>query len=237
MKGAMHKLWNKPSSHGHGVASSYKNRPRAVKELIGPPRPASLVEKVPVVLENGKIVHPRVWTVMQTGPKQEMVAVAQLRQFGYGAYCPVITKWIRSGSAKRIKHVPLFPRYIFVSVGSASAKSLNSCVWGKPIATGNHGDMPLFDGRAIYAISDAQAAGIYDEAKDEALRIVEMDRLRAARMLVREGDSVMIDDAVWGELGATVVRVSPQDRVTLLMNMLGRATKVTVALDQIRPAA
>lgn len=236
MKGKMHSLWKKPSAHTHSVASSYKTE-RKVRELIGPAKPAQLVRKVPVVLEEGRVVHPRVWTVMQTGPKQEMVAVAQLKQFGYGAYCPVITKWVRTGNLKRIRHVPLFPRYIFVSVTEDSAKSLSSCTWGKPIATSNSRDMPLFDGREIYAISDAQAAGVYDEAKAEAERFAEMEALRKARMLVREGDEVVIDDAVWGELGATVLRFSPQDRVTLLMNMLGRATKVTVPLDQIRPAA
>jgi transcription antitermination factor NusG len=236
MKGKMHKLWSKTSGKTHSVASSYKTE-RKVKEMIGPPRPAPLAVKVPVVLEGDRIVHPRVWTVMHTGPGQELVAVAQLKQFGYGAYCPVITKWTRTGALKRIRHVPLFPRYIFVSVPDDPSRSLNSCSWGKPISTSNNGDMPLFRGHEIYIISDAQAAGVYDEAKSEAERFAALERLKAERLLVREGDRVMINDDLWGEIGATVVHRSPSDRITLLMNILGRATKVTVGLDQIRPAA
>lgn len=236
MKGRMHKLWGKTSGKSHSVASSYRTD-RKVKEMIGPPRPAALAQKVPVVLENDKVVHPRVWTIMHTGPQQEMVAVAQLKQFGYGAYCPVITRWVRVGTLKRIKHVPLFPRYIFVSVNEDARRALNACSWGKPIATGNHGDMPLFDGRAVYAISDAQAAGVYDEAKAEAERCAELERLKKARLLLKEGDDVRVDYEAWEDIGATVVCMPAADRVILLMNLLGRATKVTVPLDQVRPAA
>lgn len=236
MKGKMHSLWKKPSSHTHSVASSYKTD-RKVREVIGPPRPAALAAKVPVVFEEGRIVHPRVWTVVQTAPRQEMVAAAQLRQFGHGVYCPVITKWTRTGNLKQIRHVPLFPRYIFVSISKDADKALTACAWGKPISISTNGDMPLFDGREIYVISDLQAAGAYDEAKSEAERLAELDRLRAARLMVKAGDAVMIDDTAWGEIGATVVGLSGSDRVILLMNMLGRATKFNVSLDQIRPAA
>ncbi len=226
MKGAMHKLWKKPSLHGHGVASSYKNRP--VKELIGPPRPAGLAER----LDEG-----RRWTIMHTGPKQEMAAVAQLKRDGYAAYCPVVTKWVRIGRSRTIRHVPLFPRYVFVGIKDGATKSLNSCLWGKPLALDN-GNISYIGGGFVYALSDTQEAGAYDEAK--AAAISEAERTRIAKRACehfKTGDDVVITSDEWQGFAAQVVHASDDERVMLLVSLFGRETKMRVTLDQIRPAA
>jgi len=224
MKGAMHKLWNKPSSQTHSVASSYKNRP--VKELVGPPRPAALAERIPSR-----------WTIMHTGPKQEMAAVAQLKRDGYAAYCPSVTKWVRIGRSRTIKHVPLFPRYVFVGMKEGAAKSLNACIWGRPLTLDN-GNIPFINGGLVYALSDMQAAGAWDEAKAAAISEAERTRIaKKASEHFREGDSVMVVDDVWEGFNATVLHAGDDERIVLLLSLFGRATKVRVTLDQIRPAA
>ena len=123
MKGAMHKLWKKPSAQTHSVASSYKNR--AVKVVLDPPKPAALAEVF--TGPDGKAGR---WTVMRTGPKQEAVAVDALKEDGYAAFCPVITKWKRVGQTLSIRHEPLFPRYVFVGIKPGARRSLNACRWG-----------------------------------------------------------------------------------------------------------
>jgi transcriptional antiterminator RfaH len=224
MKGAMHKLWKKPSSQTHSVASSYKNRP--VKELVGPPRPAALAERV-----DGR------WTVMHTGPKQEMAAVAQLRRDGYAAYCPVVTRWVRIGRSKTIRHVPLFPRYVFVGLKPGASKSLNACLWGRPLALDN-GNIPFVSGGLVYALSDMQEAGAWDEAKAQAISEAERTRIaKKASEHFRKGDIVTVTDDVWEGFTATVLRAGDDERVILLMNLLGAETKVQVRLDQIKAAA
>ena len=235
MKGRMHGMWGKTSGKTHSPPKTFKVE-REVREMIGPPRPAALAERLPKVLKDGKLVDPVSWTVMQTGPKQEMAAVAQLKRDGHTAYCPVITKWARIGMMKRIVHVPLFPRYIFAAVKPGACKSLNACLWAKPVAL-DGGNISFFAGHEVYAISDAQAAGLYDEAKTEAQKIAEFQALMAARMRLNEGDQVMLDDATWGEIRATVLSKPVDQRVFLLMSIFGRATKLTARLDQIRPAA
>ena len=224
MKGAMHKLWKKPSSHTHSVASSYKSRP--VKELVGPPRPAALAERVP-----GR------WTIMHTGPKQEMAAVAQLKRDGYAAYCPCVTKWVRVGRSRTIKHVPLFPRYVFVGMKAGASKSLNACLWAKPLTLDN-GNIPFIGGALVYALSDTQEAGAWDEAKSDAINEAERTRIaKKASEHFKTGDMVVVVDDIWEGFSAQVVHASDSERVVLLMTLFGRASKVTVTLDQIRPAA
>lgn len=224
LKGGMHKIWKKASSHTHSIPSSYKKRP--VKEMIGPPRPAALAERT------GKL-----WTIMHTGPKQELAAVAELKRDGYAAYCPVITRWVRIGRVRTIRHVPLFPRYVFVGVKAGASRSLNACTWGKPLALDN-GSIPFIDGGIVYALSDTQAAGIWDEAKAAAISEAERTRIaKKASEHFKIGDIVTVEDDIWGGFSATVVHAGDNERVTLLMKLFGRASKVTVTLDQIRRVA
>lgn len=224
MKGSQHKIWAKASSHTHSVASSYKNRP--VKELIGPPRPAPLAERIE-----------QRWTIMHTGPKQEMAAVAQLKRDGYAAYCPSVTKWVRIGRSRTIKHVPLFPRYVFVGMKQGATKSLNACLWGRPLTLDN-GNIPFIGGGLVYALSDMQAAGAWDEAKAQAISEAERTRIaKKASEHFKAGDTVTIIDDIWEGFNATVMHAGDDERVVLLMNLFGSANKVRVTLDQIRPAA
>lgn len=231
MKGGMHGIWKKASSHTHSVASSYKNRP--VKELIGPPRPAPLAERTGTR-----------WTIMHTGPKQELAAVAQLKRDGYAAYCPSETKWVRIGRSRTIKHVPLFPRYVFVGMKTGATKSLNACLWGRPLTLDN-GNIPFIGGSLVYALSDMQEAGAWDAAKAEAITEAERTRVVEERARIAQracehfkaGDDVTITSDEWEGFSAQVVHAGEDERVLLLVSLFGRATKVRVALDQIRPAA
>ncbi len=234
MKGGMHKLWKKASSHIHSVPATYKTR--AVKELIGPPRPAALAERLRPYMHKGEEITPK-WTIMHTGPKQEFAAVAQLKRDGYAAYCPVITRWVRIGRSKTIRHVPLFPRYVFVGMKDGASKSLNACTWGRPLTLDN-GNIPFIRGALVYALSDTQEAGAWDEAKAAAISEAERTRIaKKASAHFKQGDAVMIEGDVWDGFSATVLRAGEDERVILLMDLFGSATKVTVTLDQLRPAA
>lgn len=224
MKGKMHSLWKKPSAHTHSVASSYKTK-RPVREDVGPPRPAATAERF-----NGR------WTVMHTGPKQEFAAVGDLKRDGYAAYCPVITRWVRQGHKRTIKHIPLFPRYIFVGIKPGAVRSLNACKWGKTLALSSD-DLPLVAADIVLGLSDHQAAGVWDEAKSEAIRVAEATRIRRAREHYKPGDTVMVSNDAFEGFGAQVVRAGDDERVQLLMSILGRETIVHVTLDDIKPAA
>lgn len=236
MKGRMHKLY-KASALTHRVPRPV-GAPKAVREDIGPPRPAAIAERLgPIgVDDKGQPVFPR-WTLVHTGAKQEFAAVGDLKRAGYAAYCPVITRWVRIGRKRTIRHIPLFPRYVFVGLKEGATKSLNSCTWGRPLALDN-GKVTMISGSLVYALSEMQEAGIYDEAKAKAISEAERTRIaKKASAHFSEGDTVTITSDAWEGFNAQVVHAGDDERVTLLINLFGRASKVHVRLDQIRPAA
>jgi transcriptional antiterminator RfaH len=223
MKGRMHKLY-KASALTHRVPRPVGAN-RAVREDIGPPRPAALAERF-----SGQ------WTVMHTGPKQEFAAVGELKRDGYAAYCPVITRWVRQGHKRTIRHLPLFPRYIFVGLKPGAQRSLNACKWGKTLALSSD-DLPMVHPVIVYGLSDHQAAGVWDEAKTEAIRVAEATRVRRASGIYKPGDKVTVNNDVFDGFGAQVVHAGDDERVKLLMNILGRESIVHATLDDIKPAA
>lgn len=214
MRGRMHKLWGKTSGKSHSVASSYRNR--AVKTDDTPPKPAILAER----FDDAR------WSIVHTGPKQELVAAAALRKDGYAAYCPVITRWVTIGRLRTIRHVPLFPRYVFVGLKDKAARSLNSCVWAKAL-TLNNGSISMVRPDLVYGFSDRQADGMFDQVKADKVQ-------RQARSTYKAGDAVVIENDLFQGVDATIVHAGDDERVIVLLDLLGRAQ---VTLDDIRPAA
>lgn len=57
------------------------------------------------------------WFVVQTGLRQEKLALENLHRQKFEAYCPFVLKELRPrGQPARIVPLPFFPRYVFVRV-------------------------------------------------------------------------------------------------------------------------
>jgi transcription elongation factor/antiterminator RfaH len=55
------------------------------------------------------------WYVVNTNPREDIVAMAKLRQDGFDVYQPLMQKYVFHARKKTLKKVPLFPNYIFVN--------------------------------------------------------------------------------------------------------------------------
>jgi transcriptional antiterminator RfaH len=55
------------------------------------------------------------WYVVNTKPREDIVAMAKLRQYGFEVYQPLMQKYVFHARKKTLKKVPLFPNYIFVN--------------------------------------------------------------------------------------------------------------------------
>lgn len=215
MRGAMHKLW-KPSAQTHSVASSYK-RPRPIKTDDKPIKKAALAPDI------GQSK----WTVVMTASRQELNAVEWIREAGYEAYCPVITKWVTIGRLRTRRHVALFPRYIFVGLVEGALHAVGACHHVTALTLDN-GSMPVVPAGIVRGLSDRQSAGEWDLAKDE-----KADGRQKASAVFRGGESVIITTDLLDGVPGTIVHACDDDRVQVLMDLLGKAT---VRLDQIRAA-
>jgi transcriptional antiterminator RfaH len=162
------------------------------------------------------------WYVVQTHPHSEAKAVAHLERQGFTAYLPRYLK--RRRHARRIETVaaPLFPRYLFVTVDVVCQR------W-----------------RAIHStIGVARLVCNGEEPTPVAARVVESLRARedaqgyvtlAQRPRFAPGDKVRVLDGVFAECLGLFDGMKDNDRVAVLLDLLGR--KVRLVMDEFSVAA
>ena len=64
------------------------------------------------------------WYVVHTKPRQEFRALQNLEQQGYECFLPLLPRLKARGTDSTIVEEPLFPRYLFVRLGTAAGKGL-----------------------------------------------------------------------------------------------------------------
>lgn len=162
------------------------------------------------------------WFVVQTKPKQESLAELNLERQGYETYCPRVLqrRRYRSGWKKIIE--PLFPRYLFIRLeqGRDNFASIRSTLG----VTG----LVSFGG-----IPKALSSRLVEE-----IRSLEDDRLnlRVDTPDWRPGDEVEIVEGAFCGIKGLFLADSGEERVVLLLNMLGSEHHLIVQQDAIVPA-
>jgi transcriptional antiterminator RfaH len=159
------------------------------------------------------------WYVVQAQPHGENKAVAHLERQGFGAYLPRYLKKRRH--ARRIDFVaaPLFPRYLFVSF-----------------------DMSVHRWRSIYStVGVSRLVCVGDSPTPVAEGIVEGLQKREIDGLVKlenrpqfqVGDPVRIVEGAFTDCLGLYDGYPDNDRVRILLDLLGRKVRVTVDADGI----
>jgi transcriptional antiterminator RfaH len=156
------------------------------------------------------------WYVAQTHPRAEAKAAAHLERQGFPTYLPRYLK--RRRHARRVDTVamPLFPRYLFVAVDMATQRwrSIRSTI----------GVMQLVcNGEEPAAISNRIIEGL--KSREGRLGFVQLDQ----RPMFRPGDKLRVIDGVFCDSLGLFEGMSDNERVTILLDLLGR--KVRVMLD------
>ncbi len=153
------------------------------------------------------------WYVVHTHPHAEQTALLNLARQGFSAYLPRYLK--RRRHARRIEAVarPLFPRYLFVNLdlGKMRWRSIMSTIGVRHLIS--DGDKPV-------ALPD----GIVDEikAREGEDGMVEM-RPEAP---FEAGQMVQITAGPMCDAIGMFEGLSDKDRVTVLLDLLGRQLRV-----------
>jgi transcriptional antiterminator RfaH len=162
------------------------------------------------------------WYVVQTQPHSEPKAVWHLARQGFETYLPRYEK--RRRHARRIETVgaPLFPRYLFVAIDTASQRwrSIHSTV-----------------GVSRLVCNGEEPARVADGVVD-SLRLRENERgfVRLdARPRFAIGEQVRIVDGIFASCLGLFDGISDRERVAVLLDMLGR--RVRVMIDDLSVAA
>jgi transcriptional antiterminator RfaH len=162
------------------------------------------------------------WYVVQTQPHGESKAVSHLERQGFATYLPRYER--RRRHARRIETVaaPLFPRYLFVAIDRATQRwrSIHSTIGVSRLVCNGEEPAPL-------------AAGIVDglRRRENERGFVRLDA--GPRFAI--GDQVRIIDGVFARCLGLFDGVSDNERVAVLLDMLGR--KVRVVIDDLSVAA
>lgn len=165
----------------------------------------------------------RRWYVVQTHPHSEAKAQTHLARQGFFTYFPRYMK--RRRHARRVETVaaPLFPRYLFVAIDLAAQRwhSIRSTI-----------------GVTRFVCQGQQPAMVPDIVV-EALRAREDEngviRL-ATRAAFQPGEAIRVLDGVFSDCFGLFEGMTDDERVTILLDMLGRKVRVVIDVESVAAA-
>jgi transcriptional antiterminator RfaH len=162
------------------------------------------------------------WFVVYTQPLKETVAKQHLEEQGYNVYLPMFKKTRRH--ARRTDEVlqPLFPRYLFVGL------NLKLDAWRAVNGT---------RGVAYLLLNDGHPLGISTSIIEE-LKVLENDGVVPIECVstFTKGENLRVVDGVFKDQVAVFQRMDDKQRVQLLLNFLGRDTRITVPVYAVEAA-
>lgn len=165
------------------------------------------------------------WYVVHTKPQQEQVACDNLARQGYAVYLPRmrVLKRSRRLRCQEAQLEPLFPRYLFIQPGTPehSIAPVRSTLGVTTIV--RFGEVPaVLRHEVLTGIRDFEAR--QNEAGLDAISPF------------RNGEKVLVVDGPLAGLEGLISSVS-QDRVIVLMQLLGHDTRVNLSHHQLQVAS
>lgn len=160
------------------------------------------------------------WYLVWTKPRQEETALLQLQRQGYSCYLPRIRlEKIRKNRA-RIVVEPMFPRYLFVRLGS----DRDSQSWSPIRSTVGVQQLIYFGGRPARV----------DDALVELL--LEREHGLPTQMLYQPGERVRIASGPFAGIEAVFQMSNAGQRAMVLLDILGKTVPMPIETAQLRKA-
>lgn len=162
------------------------------------------------------------WYVVQSQPNAENKAVAHLVRQGFTTYLPRYLKRRRHARRVDIVPAPLFPRYFFVAIDLTVQRwrSIYSTICVSQLIC--NGDMPA-------AVSDEVVTTL--KAREDAAGFIRLEPRP-----FRPGDKIRILEGVFADCFGLYDGMTDRDRVTILLDLLGRKVRVLVDAEAVAAA-
>jgi transcriptional antiterminator RfaH len=162
----------------------------------------------------------RRWYVVQTQVNCEVKAADNLRRQGYEAYLPRYLKRRRHARKVDFTAKPLFPRYMFVAIDLATQRwrSIQSTFGVSRLVT--YGDEPA-------ALPEGVVGAL--KAREDGEGFVKLD----ARPAFAPGDKVRVLAGAFMDNAGLFNGMADHDRVSILLDMLGRKVRVLLDADLV----
>lgn len=164
------------------------------------------------------------WYAVYTRPRAEEQARSHLERQGFAAYLPVFTRTIRHARKTSQAKAALFPRYLFVRL------DLGTDRWRPVLSTTGVCGM-VMQGDAPVPVPDRVIEAIRSREDGEGRVIL------PARPAIAPGTSVAIEDGPFQDSIGLFEGQADDERVLVLLSLLGRPVRVTVPAARVRPLA
>jgi transcriptional antiterminator RfaH len=164
----------------------------------------------------------RPWCVAHTHIHAESKAAFHLRRQGFETYLPRYLKKRRHARRSDVVAAPLFPRYIFVSLDTATQgwHSIHSTIGISRLVM--RGDVPAI-------VPPAIIEGL--KHREDANGLIKLELRRFA-----SGDKVRVRDGAFAEALGLFEGIAGEERVAILLDLLGRKVRVVLNADVIEAA-
>lgn len=163
------------------------------------------------------------WYVVRTKTGAEERAVWHLKNQGFDAYLPRYRKQIRHARKTQTVLRPLFPGYVFVcmDLGQQRWRAINGTMG--VISLVQFGDTPKPIPTAMVDLIRARedAVGVINVAPDG----------------LKKGDRVRVREGAFADYTALLEEVSDAKRVILLLDLMGRAVRISVPMESLAKAS
>jgi len=161
------------------------------------------------------------WFLAQVKPNCQRIAQRNLARQGFGVFLPVHEETVRSRGRFTTSERPLFPGYVFVSFNPDGG------FWRKINSTHGIARLVRF-GSAPTPVPQAVIAGL-------TRRCDGTGKLQSPPSL-SPGDRVSLIQGPFSEFLATVESLAPDQRVWVLLDLMGRQSRVSVGEHHLRRA-
>jgi len=163
------------------------------------------------------------WYVVQTQVNSEARAEQNLLRQGYEVYLPRYLKRRRHARKVDLMAKPLFPRYMFVAIDMATQRwrSIQSTFGVSRLVT-NGDDPAMVPEGVVHAL----------KAREDDKGFVRLDNKPA----FAPGDKVRVLAGAFMDNAGLFNGLADHDRVSILLDMLGRKVRVLLDVDMVAAA-
>ena len=175
-----------------------------------------------VIASRSGVPAPRIaWFAVQSKPNASHIAARNLTRQGFGVFLPLERHTLTRGKSLVTSTRPYFSGYLFVSFDPDAApwRAIRSTYGVSRLVSFGAGPMEV-DPELIDAIIDA-----CDE-----------DGVVRPRLDARKGDALRIAEGPLAGLIGTLDAMAPQERAWLLLDVMGKSTRVCVPTSDLRRA-
>jgi transcriptional antiterminator RfaH len=159
------------------------------------------------------------WFLVQLKPNSYRIAERNLRRQAFRTFLPMQEQTSRRHGKFKVDLKPLFPGYLFVAldVASGSWHAVNSTQGVSKLVSFGHDPVPV-------------PPNLVPELMT---RCDERGKIGPPRGL-KPGDNVKLTSGPFAEFVATIERIAPDQRVWVLLDLMGRTARLAVDADAVR---